>query len=349
MSISDRYIRQTLVPEIGQKGQEKLNASKVIIIGCGGLGSIVAPYLAGAGVGQIILVDYDTISTSNLHRQVFYHSGDSRRKAEALVDHCRLLNPEISVIAHFDKVTGINVLDLIATSHIVIDCTDDEEVKYIINDACMYSEKVLVYGGMHQFDGYVALFDGNLSSKINLRDCFPKTAGRLANCSEIGVFNITAGIIGLQQANTALKHILGIGADILNKLQVFDVLYNRSSIIPIKKTQDYDFKTMLEKAKKVIEEQHCNPLEINANQFHLHDTAQKKTFVINVGNQPDSTNITGMTIKEISDVLDHKKLNVFVCPRGNTSLQLVNTLRNMKELDGYEMASLKGGLSAFQK
>ncbi|HOY12165.1 MAG TPA: HesA/MoeB/ThiF family protein [Saprospiraceae bacterium] len=348
MSTSDRYIRQTLVPEIGEIGQEKLNGAKVTIIGCGGLGSIVAPYLAGAGIGQITLVDYDTISTSNLHRQVFYHSGDSRRKAEALAKHCRLLNPEISIIAQFDKVTAINVLDVINTSNIVIDCTDDEEVKYIINDACMYSEKVLVYGGMHQFDGYVALFDGNLSSKINLRDCFPQTAGRLANCSEIGVFNITAGIIGLQQANTALKHILGIGADVLNKLQVFDVLYNRSSIIPIRKTQDYDFKTMLEKAEEVIEEQHCNPLEINANQFQQLDPAQKKTFVINVGNQPDATNISGMTIKEISELLDQKMLNVFVCPRGNTSLQLVISLRTIKELDGYEMASLKGGLSAIQ-
>ena len=346
MKNKDRYIRQTLLPEIGDTGQEKLYQSSVMVVGCGGLGCIVAPYLAGAGIGTLILVDGDTIDTSNLHRQIIYQDGDYRAKAEALAAHCTALNPDIKIISHVGLFTKENAEMLAAQVDVIMDCTDDEDTKYLINDTCMAFEKVFVYGGMHQFDGYVALFDGHNKEQVNLRDIFPHTPGKLASCSDIGVYNITAGTIGLQQANTLLKHILQIGENLLNVLQVFDVLYNRNTQIPIFKTKYYNFKQLiinsLSTTCDTILDQ--NSLEITKEQYESLPSSHVNRLAINLGNKEIWTNISGLALSEIGELLLDSKTNVILCPRGNTSLRIIKELEFSGALEGKKVYSLNGGM-----
>jgi len=228
---SEFYQRQTTLPEIGAAGQKRLAQAKVLVVGCGGLGSVAAVYLAGSGIGTLHLVDYDVVSVSNLHRQVFYKTTDiGKAKAEVLAAHIQAINPFVEVSFSKKAIAKSNVKALLAPYDIVLDCTDSLPIKYLINDACVLFDKILVYGSLYKFDGYVATFnalDAEGKRTANLRDAFPEMPKEyVPNCSETGTLNSIVGLIGLLQANEVLKIVTQTGKPLTNQLLIYNSLEN---------------------------------------------------------------------------------------------------------------------------
>jgi molybdopterin/thiamine biosynthesis adenylyltransferase/rhodanese-related sulfurtransferase len=224
------FKRQITLPEIGEVGQEKLQNTSVLIVGCGGLGSPIAVYLASSGIGKIHLVDFDTVAISNLHRQVFFSLEDvDKPKAQVLSQFINKRAPFTEVTFTNKPILKENVLELISKVDIVVDGTDSLPTKYLLNDACVLKNKPMVYGSLYKFDGYVAAFnvlqkDGSYSA--NLRDAFPEMATDIPNCEEAGTLNSIVGMIATQQVNEVLKLITGIGKPLLNQLLIYNSLNN---------------------------------------------------------------------------------------------------------------------------
>jgi molybdopterin/thiamine biosynthesis adenylyltransferase/rhodanese-related sulfurtransferase len=236
-----RYSCQMALPGFSETAQQRLSDAKVLIIGAGGLGCPVAQYLASSGVGTLGIADYDTVSTSNLHRQILYDPDDVG-KHKALIACERLLrqNPEIELVPHVDKITSANVLQVIEDYDIIVDGTDNFETRYLINDACVLSEKPVVYGAIYQYEGQVAVWnllneDGTRTP--NYRDLYPEVdATQIPNCSVGGVIPTLAGIIGSMQANEVIKYITQTGELLAGKVLIFDAQSMQSRIIRIGNT-----------------------------------------------------------------------------------------------------------------
>ncbi|SEN97106.1 adenylyltransferase and sulfurtransferase [Flavobacterium sp. CF108] len=232
MSASNRYNRQMILPEIGEDGQYKLSKSKVLVIGAGGLGAAILPYLAAAGVGEIGIVDDDVIEISNLHRQVIYKSSAvGKSKVEEAKLMISELNPLIKVNAFAEKLSGKNAISLFEKYDIVVDATDNISIKYLINDACLLTNKSMVYGSIFRFQGQVSVF--NYQNGPTYRCLYPDENNNALNCEDAGVIGISVGIIGMLQANEVLKMILGIGEVLSGKILVYNILNNEQ--------QKYDF------------------------------------------------------------------------------------------------------------
>jgi len=232
MSSSNRYNRQIILPEIGEEGQRKLAKSKVLVIGAGGLGAAILPYLASAGVGEIGIIDHDIIEISNLHRQVIYKtSAVGKSKAEQAKIMISELNPDIKVIAFTEKLSGKNAIALFEKYDIIVDATDSISIKYLINDACLLTNKPMVCGSIFRFQGQVSVF--NYQNGPNYRCLYPDENSNALNCENAGVIGVTVGIIGMLQANEVLKIILGIGEILNGKILVYNVLNSEQ--------QKYDF------------------------------------------------------------------------------------------------------------
>ena len=238
------FVRQTTLPEIGLEGQDKLLGSKIAIIGCGGLGSAAAVYLAATGIGQIHLIDYDKIDESNLHRQVFYTLEEvGNSKARSLAKHIKNISPFVSVSIHEEPINKSNIDHQLKDFQIILDCTDSLPTKYLINDYCVLKNKVLVYGSLYKHDGYVAVFNVALSQgpSTNLRDAFPEMPqNHVPNCSEIGTLNPIVGIIGLMQANEVIKIIAGIGSLLTDKILIYNSMDNTQFVMNLKSVFSID-------------------------------------------------------------------------------------------------------------
>lgn len=232
MKESTRYNRQTILPEIGVEGQHKLSKAKVLVIGAGGLGAAVLPYLAGAGVGEIGVVDDDVIDVSNLHRQVIYKtSAVGKSKAEEAKTMISELNPEIKINSFSEKLSGKNAIVLFEQYDIIVDATDNISIKYLINDACVITNKPMVYGSIFRFQGQVSVF--NYQNGPTYRCLYPDENNSALNCEDAGVIGISVGIIGMLQANEVIKMILGIGEVLSGKILIYNILNNEQ--------QKYDF------------------------------------------------------------------------------------------------------------
>jgi adenylyltransferase/sulfurtransferase len=230
ISKTEYFKRQTILSEIGVAGQELLQKSKILVIGCGGLGSPVAIYLAASGIGEIHLVDFDTVSVSNLHRQVFFNISDiGKSKVEILAEEIKEKAPFTKVTLTNKTVTKNSILELVSAYDVIVDGTDNLQTKYLINDACVLSKKPLVYGSLYKFDGYVATFnvlneDGSYS--CNLRDAFPKIATDIPTCETAGTMNPIVGFIAMLQVNEVLKLVTKTGKLLTNQLLIYNALEN---------------------------------------------------------------------------------------------------------------------------
>jgi len=232
MNTTNRYNRQIILPEIGNEGQDKLSKAKVLVIGAGGLGAAVLPYLAAAGVGEIGIVDDDVIEISNLHRQVIYKSSAvGKSKAEEAKLMIGEMNPLIKVNAIAERLSGKNAITLFEKYDIIVDATDNISIKYLINDACIITNKPMVYGSIFRFQGQVSIF--NYQNGPTYRCLFPDENTQSLNCEDAGVIGITVGIIGMLQANEVIKMIIGIGEILTGKILVYNILNNEQ--------QKYDF------------------------------------------------------------------------------------------------------------
>lgn len=233
-SFNPRYHRQIILPEIGTAGQEKLDASKVLVIGAGGLGCPVLQYLTAAGVDTIGIVDFDTVDISNLHRQILYGTSSlGTNKAVAAKQRLTDLNPTLTINTYAKKLTPKNAISLFSEYDIIVDGTDNFSTRYLVNDACIITDKPLVYGAIFKYEGQVSVF--NYQNGPSYRCLFPEPpkAGSVPSCSEIGVLGVLPGIIGSMQANEVLKIILDLG-DVLNgKLVMYNCLTTQSSSFTI--------------------------------------------------------------------------------------------------------------------
>ncbi len=231
-----RYSCQLALPGFGNEGQQKLQQSKVLIVGAGGLGCPAAQYLAASGIGTIGIADFDTISISNLHRQILYTSAEvGLLKAETACKKLRLQNPGITLLPIIEKITSENVMQIISDYDIVVDGTDNFETKYLLNDACVLAGKPLVYAAIYQYEGQVSLFNvmnNNGTWSPNYRDLFPDVnASQIPSCAEGGVIPTIAGITGCVQANEVIKWITGSSDLLAGKIFMIDARTLQSRII----------------------------------------------------------------------------------------------------------------------
>ena len=242
----ERYQRQILLKQFGEAGQEKLLQSKVLVIGAGGLGCAALQYLAAAGIGMIGIVDDDVVSLNNLHRQVLFATDDiGLKKADIAASKLKQLNPEIKIVALNLRLTNQNALEIIRDYDIVVDSTDNFSSRYIINDACVLSNKPLIFGAVSQFEGQVAVFNygKNLTNRgVNYRDLFPYPLkeNEVLNCAEAGVLGVVPGIIGSMQANEAIKLITGIGAPLVDRLLTYNSLTNEMYVLSLSVNNEVD-------------------------------------------------------------------------------------------------------------
>lgn len=231
-----RYTRQIILPEVGINGQEKLQQAKVLIIGVGGLGSAILPYLVAAGIGEIGIMDDDSIDVTNLQRQIIYKTNSvGKSKVLEAKKMALALNPSIKINTITEKLDSSNAISLFEQYDIMVDATDNLHTKYLINDACCVAKKPFVYGSIYRFEGQVSVF--NYENGPTYRCLFPEEANVTNSCNEAGVLGISVGMIGMLQANEVLKMVLGIGHLLSGTLLVYNMLHNEQQKFEFSKTQ----------------------------------------------------------------------------------------------------------------
>lgn len=350
----ERYSRQILLNEIGLDGQEKLSKASVLVVGAGGLGCPVLQYLVGAGVGNIGIVDNDTVALSNLHRQILFTQKDiGKNKALVAKQKLQGLNQEISITAFSHLITSKNALSLIKNFDVVVDCSDNFSTRYLVNDACLIENKPLVFGAIFKFEGQVSVF--NYKTGPSYRCLFPKPpkAKEVPSCNEAGVLGVLPGIIGVMQANEVLKIILNIGEVLSGKILTYNTLNNQSSVLKFKRnpaviesvlaskdtfvTKDYNFICEID-----------DLLEVSIEEI-LHEDIQ----LIDIREEHEKPNISNLNIKKfplskIENLYNNppKGKVVLFCQSGVRSKKTAQQLHNLGHTNFY---SLKEGVYSLIK
>ncbi len=219
-----RYSRHLLLDEIGIEGQQRLLAASALVIGAGGLGSPVALYLASAGVGRITLVDHDTVSLTNLQRQIAHDmAGLGQLKVASAAARMAALNPGVKVRAVALKADAALLDAEVPQADVVIDCTDNFATRHLVNAACVRHSRPLVSGAAIGFDGQISVYDSRNRQQPCYACLFPPESGfEDAACSTMGVFAPLVGIVGSVQAAEALKLLAGIGEPLAGRLLMLD-------------------------------------------------------------------------------------------------------------------------------
>lgn len=361
----DRYGKHLLLREIGVKGQKKIKAARVLIIGAGGLGSPIALYLGAAGVGHIGIADYDEVSVANLQSQIAHGIRDvDRPKAASAKDSIRAINPNIDVEVYRMKLDAENIETVIEDYDVVVDATDNYAARYLINDACVLSGKPVVFGTMYQFEGYVTVYDAKKGPCFRCQFPSPPPAGLVPTCAEGGVISTLPGIIGSVQANEVLKLIIGGGDSLIGEMLLFDTWNNVTRKIRVKKNEkcpvcgnnpgifhveDYDYEDFcgLRQKEGEVPVEGIEPEELVARiergeELTIVDVREPheraivrfpNAIVIPIGQ-------LARRQKELNPDID----TIFICREGKRSILAINTLREA----GYQgpMYNLKGGMEA---
>ncbi len=241
MSLSDeeleRYARHIVLREIGGVGQARLAKARVLVVGAGGLGSPVILYLAAAGVGTIGIVDFDTVSLSNLQRQIAHRTADvGRRKTDSARDAAAAINPGVRIEPHDVRLTPDNALALIGAYDIVADGSDNFATRFLINDACFFAKTTLVSAAVTEFDGQLSTYKAHERGCPCYRCLFPQAPppGTVPSCSESGVLGAAAGVMGTLQALEGIKEITGAGTSLAGRLLIYEALSTRFRTVTFK-------------------------------------------------------------------------------------------------------------------
>lgn len=344
MAAEDRYQGQVALPQIGARGQQRLAEATVLVVGAGGLGCAALPYLATAGVGKLIVVDFDTIAETNLNRQVLYTPDDiGKSKAQTAANRISSLNPNIEVVAINDFFSSHLSDDLVPLCDVVLDCTDRPDARYLINDACVKHGKPYVYAGVYRFEGQLAVF--NFKGGPTYRCAFPADQKNVAgtSCSENGVIGFVPGVLGVLQAGEAIKIIATPDAVVGDQLRIFDFLNNHTRSIQLERQETHNEQpepdTMLE----------IDPKEL------ISEMKQGKTFhfidVREVFESQPPTELLGYNIpmsewdvERIPDLLDSETNTVLYCQHGIRSVAAISTLPAALK---NQIINLSGGLSNY--
>lgn len=364
----ERFNKHLLLREIGVKGQKRIKAAKVVVIGAGALGSPVIEYLAAAGVGTIKIVDHDIVSVENLQSQILHTSRDVKRpKAASAKDSVRNTDKRIEVIAENMMFTAENAGSIIDGYDLVIDCTDNYKTRYLINDACILAGIPLVFASIYQYEGMVTVL--GYEDAPCLRCIFPKPPepGLVPSCAQGGTISTLSGIVGSLQANEALKLIVGIGEHLSGKLLSVDTMSLRSSMLHVKKDpncplcgkaptilhiEDIDYEEFCGLKKE--EEQEANIEGLSPEELAHRIESGEKLTIIDVREPheraivkfPDALVIPIGQLTRRQKELDPQIDTIFICKEGKRSILAINTLREA----GYKgpLYNLKGGMDAMK-
>lgn len=361
-----RYNRHIIIPEFGLEAQQKLKAAKVLVVGSGGLGSPLLLYLAAAGVGTIGIVDHDVVEDSNLHRQVLFGMKEiGLPKVEAAKLRLQSLNPYITIRTYNTQLTPHNAMDLVKEYDVVADGTDNFPTRYLVNDACVLSDKPNVYASIFQFEGQVSVFnyvDSKGDRGPNYRDLFsePPPAGLVPNCAEGGVLGVLPGIIGCLQGLEVIKVITGVGEVLSGRLFFFDALSFESRTLNIKRNptnplngsnptmkelinyEQFCGVKAVEKKVKEISVEELYDWQVRGEDFQLIDVREPYEY--------DIVNLSGqlMPLAKIvsrADEISRDKKVVVHCKMGGRSAKAI---RELEDKFGFEnLYNLKGGIIAY--
>ena len=231
-----RYHRQLILPNVGERGQRKLARARVLLVGAGGLGSPVALYLAAAGVGHIGIIDEDVVDVSNLHRQVLHGTHDiGRPKVASAGDRLRDLNPHVDVATLHARLSSSNAMDLLRTYNIVVDGSDNFPTRYLVNDACVLLGIPCVHASISRFDGQASVFATAEGPCYRCIFPEPPAPGSIPSCADGGVFGALPGLLGSIQATEVIKLITGVGESLVGRLLIVDALRMRFRTIELER------------------------------------------------------------------------------------------------------------------
>ncbi len=362
-----RYGRHLIMPEVGVKGQEKINAAKVLMIGAGGLGSPSALYLAASGVGQMTIIDPDVVDLSNLQRQVIHDTSSvGVPKVESAKKRINEINPNVQVTAIQDMISNDNVLQLVREHDIVVDGTDNFQTRYMVNDACVFEKKLNVYGSIFRFDGQATVFGA--ADGPCYRCLYPEAPppGMVPSCAEGGVLGILPGIIGVVQATETIKLILGKGKPLIGRLMLYDALEMKFRELKIRKDpscpvcsanptitslQDYAYFCGVN-SHEDGEENGAPMKTVTTKQLKEMMETGKKVTLLDV-REPQEWDITrlpnakhiplGEVVNRVNE-LDTADDIVVYCHHGMRSAKAINFLKKM----GFEkLSNLAGGIDSW--
>jgi molybdopterin/thiamine biosynthesis adenylyltransferase len=219
-ALVDRYARQLALPEVGAEGQQRISRARVLVVGAGGLGCAVLPYLCAAGVGRLIVVDHDVVDESNLHRQPLYRMSDlGQSKAEVSRTALVSLNPHVEVEAVCERLTPANASSLVDAADVIVDAADSFAVTYILSDECVRARKPLVSASVLGLSGYAGVFCGNLPS---YRAVFPDLPAQAGTCATSGVLGSAVGVMGSLQAQMVLSLLLDLAPSVAGRMVTVD-------------------------------------------------------------------------------------------------------------------------------
>jgi molybdopterin/thiamine biosynthesis adenylyltransferase/rhodanese-related sulfurtransferase len=352
----NRYSRHFVLPHFGKPAQQKLKAARVTVVGAGGLGSPVLQYLAAAGVGYIQIIDFDTISISNLQRQVLFTTTDlDKPKATIAAERLLALNPMLKIEAVLQKITAANAIELLKHADVVVDCTDNFPTRYLLNDVCVLLNIPYVFGSVFRYEGQVAVF--NYEQGANYRDFYPTPpdAGSVPNCETGGVLGVLTGIIGSLQTNEVIKIITGIAKPLAGEVLLVDSVTlefqrlkvpQRNSRQSIKSLIDYDVfcGIKIKTTMKEVTVQELKALLDSKADFQLIDVREPHEF--------DICNLNGELIPQGDipasvDKIAKDKQVVIHCRSGARSGNMVQWLE--KNHGFTNLYNLKGGVLAWAK
>ncbi|WP_026478095.1 ThiF family adenylyltransferase [Alkaliphilus transvaalensis] len=239
--MKDRYMKQVNFKGIGIEGQEKLNQSKVLIVGCGALGTVVANSLARTGVGTLRIVDRDFVELSNLHRQILFDEADAENsipKAEAAKDKLEKINSDIKIEAIVKDVNSITIEKMIDGIDLIIDCTDNFKTRYLINDVAFNHGIPWIYGGAVGSTGAIKVFIPNETGCLRCMMDTPPSAGSITTCDVAGVINTATGIVGMYQSNEAIKYLTENYQEVENRMIYLDLWDNEFQTMKLTKREN---------------------------------------------------------------------------------------------------------------
>jgi len=362
-----RYSRHLIMPEVGMKGQKKLKAASILMIGAGGLGSPLGMYLAAAGVGTLGIVDFDVVDETNLQRQLLHGTNDvGRSKLESAKEKINEINPNVKVITHETRLTSENALDIISKYDLVVDGTDNFPTRYLVNDACVLLGKPYVYGSIFRFEGQVTVFSAKGGDTAN-GPCYrclyptPPPPGLVPSCAEGGVLGILPGIIGSLQALEAIKLVIEEGEPLTGRLLLFDALNLKFRELKLHKNPDCPICGDNPSIHKLIDyEEFCgiSPDDnyslqdtISVNQLKEKLDNEEDIFLLDVRepHEYEISNLDGYLIP-LNDLpdrineLDSSRDIVVHCKMGGRSAKAVSFL---KQAGFKKVKNLLGGINAW--
>lgn len=363
MRTNNRYQRQLQLTGFGKEAQDKLALAKVLVIGAGGLGCPALQYLAGAGVGTLGIVDFDTVSITNLHRQTLYSTDDvGKLKVVVATKKLNALNPEIEIIPYATQLTNQNALDIFKDYDVIIDGTDNFSTRYLVNDACVLLDKPLVYGAVMRFEGQVGVFNLEKNKlKTNYRDLFPYPPDAVSapSCNEVGVLGVLPGIIGTWQASEAIKIITGCGTVLANKILNINLLHNITYEFNLEKNlnSDTEIPQNITSYLNFNYQWFCNKNYQNVISVETFDQLRKtqKCTIIDVRELDELPKITEFEVlqlpmssfRENISNMTFSDIVILICQTGQRSLKAMDLLK--KQHPNLKIYSLDGGIKEFEK